>query len=229
MLTPADLEFTEEGPRSPRYNDRYYGRIGALEQARTVFLQGCEIVTSWHKQECFCILETGFGLGMNFLASWDAWKADPDRPDRLHFISIECHPIALLQLAQAHRDEPSIAELSRQLRMHLPPAMPGLYRLEFEQGQICLTLVYGQDQVALQSITAEVDAVFLDGFAPDQNPALWSQEVMHLLAQRCKPNAQLSTWCAAAEVRRRLEHAGFEVQRGPGIGSKRETTRARYN
>ena len=26
------------------------------------------------------MLETGFGLGLNFLVTWAAWKADPARP-----------------------------------------------------------------------------------------------------------------------------------------------------
>ncbi|MBV5332835.1 bifunctional tRNA (5-methylaminomethyl-2-thiouridine)(34)-methyltransferase MnmD/FAD-dependent 5-carboxymethylaminomethyl-2-thiouridine(34) oxidoreductase MnmC, partial [bacterium] len=47
----------------------------------------------------FTILETGFGLGLNFLATWAAWKSDPLRCARLHFISLEKHPLRAADLA----------------------------------------------------------------------------------------------------------------------------------
>jgi len=226
MLVPADIEFTPDGPHTARYQDRYFGKIGALEQARKVFIQGCGIPGVWKDKKSFRILETGFGLGFNFLATWDAWKRDPSRPDQLHFLSIECHPIALQQLAHAHALEPELAVLARQLRLNLPPAIPGCHRLEFEQGQVCLTLAYESDERALKMLSGRVDAIYLDGFSPDRNPKLWSQSIIDLLFERSQSGTRLSTWCAASEIRRRLSQAGYEVQRGPGIGSKRETTQA---
>lgn len=227
MLIPAELQFSPEGPRSAHYEDRYYGQVGALQQAHSVFLQGCSLPQAWQRKRVFSILETGFGLGFNFLAAWQAWKHDPLRPERLHFLSIECHPVSALQLAKAHASEPYLAALSRQLRLNLPPVIEGLHRLEFEQGSVCLTLVYAHDVHALQMLSEPVDAIFLDGFAPDRNPALWSQEVLDCLFKLSKQGTRLSTWCAASEIRKRLSHAGFEVERGPSIGNKRETTLAK--
>jgi len=227
MLNPAEIEFTPQGPRSVRYEDRYFGEVGALQQARRVFIQGCTLPSAWQGKRHFSILETGFGLGFNFLATWDAWKHDPCRPDRLHFLSIECHPVSLLQLTQAHAYEPQLALLARQLRRNLPPAIAGLHRLEFEQGRVCLTLVYEQDVRALKMLSMPVDAIFLDGFAPERNPAFWSQKFLDGLYQQSKTGTQLSTWCAAGEIRKRLTQSGFEVERGPGIGNQQETTRAR--
>jgi tRNA 5-methylaminomethyl-2-thiouridine biosynthesis bifunctional protein len=226
MLKSAELIFTSEGPRSLLYEDRYFGQIGALRQAQEVFIKGCAISQRWRKQKHFTILETGFGLGFNFLATWHAWKQDPYRPERLHFLSVECHPLSLQQLAQAHTQEPLLADLARQLRLNLPPALAGLHRLEFEKGSVCLTLVYAPDVQALKMLTASVDAIFLDGFAPERNPDMWSQPLLNELLKRSKVGTQLSTWCAAGEMRRRLRQAGFEVASGPGIGAKRETTRA---
>jgi len=80
---------------------------------------------------------------------------------------------------------------------------------------------------ALSMLSATVDAIFLDGFAPERNPALWSQPVLNALFKLSKVGTQLSTWCATGEIRRRLKQAGFEVHPGPGIGTKRETTLAR--
>ena len=56
----------------------------------------------WRGSARFTILETGFGLGNNFLATWAAWRDDPRRSESLCFVSIEKHPL-LAWLAQRAR------------------------------------------------------------------------------------------------------------------------------
>ena len=52
-------------------------RSSALVQAQAVFLQGCGLPAAWAATPRWRILETDFGLGLNFLATWAAWRADP--------------------------------------------------------------------------------------------------------------------------------------------------------
>jgi tRNA 5-methylaminomethyl-2-thiouridine biosynthesis bifunctional protein len=86
-VEPAELSFDASGaPFSARYGDVYASRDGALEQARHVFLGGTATLARWRDRAQFVILETGFGLGVNFLATLQAWRADPARPRRLHFV-----------------------------------------------------------------------------------------------------------------------------------------------
>jgi tRNA 5-methylaminomethyl-2-thiouridine biosynthesis bifunctional protein len=40
----------------------------------------------WAGRRHFVILETGFGLGHNFLATWAAWRDDPQRCEDLWFV-----------------------------------------------------------------------------------------------------------------------------------------------
>jgi len=42
--------------------------------ARHVFLRGNDLPARWQGRERFVVLETGFGLGNNFLAAWQAWR-----------------------------------------------------------------------------------------------------------------------------------------------------------
>src|SRR5438045_5809587 len=96
------LERTAEGvPFSARFDDVYHSADGGLAQARHVFLAGNALPERWRGREAFTILETGFGLGLNFLAAWQAWRDDPARPARLHFVSLEKHPLARDDLAAA--------------------------------------------------------------------------------------------------------------------------------
>ena len=98
-VTPAQIEFDadpQQPPRSPLYGDVYHPRIGTMAQARHVFLQGNGLPGRWAGRADFVVLELGFGLGNNFLATWEAWRRDPARCRRLHYVAVELHPPCLL-------------------------------------------------------------------------------------------------------------------------------------
>ncbi|MDQ5847601.1 MAG: bifunctional tRNA (5-methylaminomethyl-2-thiouridine)(34)-methyltransferase MnmD/FAD-dependent 5-carboxymethylaminomethyl-2-thiouridine(34) oxidoreductase MnmC, partial [Pseudomonadota bacterium] len=94
-LVPAPLAFHEGVPYSDAFGDVYHSAAGGPAQALHVFLRGNELPQKWAGRSRFVILETGFGLGLNFLATWQAWKCDPQRCTRLHFVAVEKHPFAL--------------------------------------------------------------------------------------------------------------------------------------
>ena len=227
-LVAATLAFDTEGVAfSSAYRDRYHPRSGALEQAAHVFLHGNGLPGRWQGRERFVILETGFGLGNNFLATLAAWRGDPRRCERLHFISIEKHPFTRADLARAHEGSP-LRELADELLAPWPSPTPDLHRLDFAGGQVQLLLALGDVADWLPQIAARVDAFFLDGFAPDRNPAMWQPRVFKALARLAAPDATAATWSVARMVREGLVTAGFEVERAPGSGAKREITRARF-
>ena len=227
-LDAAALTFTDDGvPYSARYEDIYHPRAGALVQARHVFIAGNGLPARWQGRERFVVLETGFGLGNNFLATWQAWRDDPQRSARLVFLSVEAHPLTCDELAQAHRDSP-LPELAAQLHAAWPPLTPNLHALDFEDGRVQLLLALGDVQAWLPELVATVDAFFLDGFAPARNPRMWDLRVCKALARLAAPNATLATWSAAHALREHLGSAGFDVRLAQGTGGKRDITQARY-
>lgn len=225
-IRPARILYAEgEPPAAPDYGDIYHPRVGALEQARHVFLQGNGLPARWAGRSDFTILETGFGLGNNFLATWQAWRDDAARCERLHLVSIELHPPSREDLARAHAAS-LLPDLAAQLVQVWPPLAPGLHRLVFDGGRVQLTLALGDAHALLPQLRLAADALFLDGFAPARNPELWSPELIKALARRCMLGATAATWSVASGLHAALAAAGFEVQRAPGIGGKREITRA---
>ena len=214
-------------PRSELYDDIYHSAAGGAEEAEHVFLAGNDLPQHWQQRERFVVLEIGFGLGLNFLATWAAWRADPQRSARLHFISCELHPFSVADLAQLHRRWPQFAELSAELRAQWPALTPGLHRLHLDHERVSLTLHFGDAREGLAQIVAQVDAFYLDGFSPAKNPALWSPKVCHLLARLGAPGATLATWSVASTVRDHLRYAGFETHMAPGFGDKRQMLRGR--
>src|ERR1700687_2504029 len=90
----ARLERAADGtPYSPQFEDFYHSAAAGLPQARHVFLSGTALPQRWQPYDAFTIVETGFGLGVNFLATWAAWRADPDHCRRVHFVSVENHSL----------------------------------------------------------------------------------------------------------------------------------------
>ncbi len=222
-LTPARLAYSEDGtPWSPDYGDVYHSADGGPGQAEHVFLRGNDLPRRWQGRERFVILETGFGTGLNFLATWAAWRADPLACRRLHYLSVEGHPFAAADLATLHRRWPDYAPLAERLRSQWPTLTPGLHRIELEGGRLVLTLLFGEALHLLTRLAARVDAFYLDGFDPRKNPDMWSPALCRRLARLAVPKATLATWSVAATVRAGLVAAGFQCQRCPGFGRKRE-------
>ena len=222
-LPLSALDRTADGtPFSGEFGDIYHSSQGGLAQARHVFLEGSALPRRWRGLDRFVILETGFGLGLNFLAAWQAWRADPARPARLHFVSVENRPFARSDLVHALAPFGELEPLARALAASWPPPLAGFHRLHFEGGRVMLTLLLGDAAAMLPQLEARADAFFLDGFAPARNPGIWSPEVVRELARLAAPGATIATWTVAGGVRAALSDAGFQVEKRAGFGAKRE-------
>ncbi len=228
-LVPARLEFADDGtPWSTSFGDVYHSAHGGPQQALHVFLAGNDLPQRWQSQHRFVILETGFGLGLNFLATWRAWRDDPQRCQRLHFVSFEKHPFSAADLAIAQQAWPEFADLAGELQKHWPPLTPGVHRLHLDDHRVILTLIFGDATKQLRAIDAAVDAFYLDGFSPAKNPELWTPELCKSLARLAAPGATLATWSVAGHVREALQAAEFDLEKRPGFAGKRQMLSGRF-
>lgn len=230
ILAPAGLAFSTDGtPYSTAFDDVYHSSAGGPEQARHVFLAGNGLPGRWRGRERFTILETGFGLGLNFLATWAAWKEDPARPAKLHYVSIEKHPFQAADLAKLHARHPQFQPLSAGLCAAWPMLVPGMHRLELDGGRVVLTLFFGDIATALPQLRLAADAFYLDGFSPAKNPDMWAAPALKTLARLASENATFATYTAASSVRDGLHAAGFAVDKRPGFAQKRDMLCGRYS
>lgn len=220
-LTPAALDWQDGVPVATTIGDVYYSRDGGLGQAQQVFLAGNALPGRWAKWAQFVILETGFGTGLNFLATWAAWQSDPLACAVLHYIAVEKHPFTRADLVRLHAQWPALQANGRALQDAWPELTPGWHRLELAAGRLRLTLLFGDAARTLPQLEARVDAFYLDGFAPRKNPDLWSPAVFAEIARLARPEATLATWCVASQVRADLAAAGFSVEKHPGFGHKK--------
>jgi tRNA 5-methylaminomethyl-2-thiouridine biosynthesis bifunctional protein len=221
-LVPAKLAFLDETPYSEAFGDVYHSAAGGPAQARHVFLQGNGLPQRWAERDRFVILETGFGFGLNFLVTLDAWRRNPGK--KLHYVAVEKHPFSLQDLRTLHARYPELKEEAAQLHAIWPPLLAGGHRAEL--GNVVLTLFFADIKV-LRELRLSADAIYLDGFSPAKNPEMWSSQAMRSLSRLAAPEATAATWSVATQVRSSLEHAGFAVEKRPGFGHKREMLVAR--
>jgi tRNA 5-methylaminomethyl-2-thiouridine biosynthesis bifunctional protein len=227
---PEPVAWGDDGtPRSARFDDIYHSASGGLAQAQHVFLQGCGLPAAWAGRAQWSILETGFGLGLNFLATWHAWRCDPQRPRLLHFASIEAWPVGPDDLLRTAARAPALQPLAGALAAQCTGLTPGFHRLAFEEGRVLLTLCIGDVAPMLREQAFRADAVFLDGFDPARNPQMWSGDTLKAVTRLCRRGTVLATWTVAGEVRRELRSCGWQTDKRPGLPPKREILCGRYD
>lgn len=233
FITTARLDWNDQGtPVAAAFDDVYFSNDDGLAETRYVFLGQNGLPDRWaqHDRPLFVVAETGFGTGLNMLATWHAFidyrRQHPQgNAQRLHLISVEKFPLTHADLKQALSQWPELSTLSERLLAEYPVAVPGCHRLWLDDN-VSLDLWLGDvAEVLVQmeaGLSGKVDAWYLDGFAPSKNPEMWTPELFQQLARLARNGATLSTFTAAGFVRRGLNEAGFKVARVKGFGRKRE-------
>ncbi len=220
-LDETSLEWRGNAPVAPEFDDVYYSEENGLDETDFVFLKGIGAPEIWQNSERFVIAETGFGTGLNFLATYQAWL-NSGANGRLVFISTEKFPLSEDALEKAHATFPELKELSAQLRSQWPAPEDGFHPRYFADGKVELLLLFGDCAQSYSELDASVDAWFLDGFAPAKNPEMWSDKVFDQIARLSKPGTTFATFTAAGFVKRGLRDRGFNVQKTRGYGRKRD-------
>lgn len=227
-LVPARIVWGEDGtPQATRFGDDSHARVQTAVQARHVFLGGNGLPGRWAGRDDFSVAETRFGLGHNFLSTWAAWRDDPRRPRRLHYVAVDAHPPTRADLQRAHGATP-LHPLAQQLVRAWPPMVSGLHRLDFAQGAIQLLLGFGDVRSLLPAMDFQADAFYLDGLDPARHPQMWERRVAQALSRRARPDATLATWNVTRDLHDNLTAAGFAVSLQPGMGGEPEVLTARH-
>ncbi|WP_339079214.1 bifunctional tRNA (5-methylaminomethyl-2-thiouridine)(34)-methyltransferase MnmD/FAD-dependent 5-carboxymethylaminomethyl-2-thiouridine(34) oxidoreductase MnmC [Pseudomonas sp. TMP9] len=222
----ACLEWDDQGqPLSSQFADVYFSNENGLAETRYVFLANNQLPERFSAltgDQQLVIGETGFGTGLNFLCAWQLFEQQACPAARLHFVSVEKYPLSKADLMRALALWPELAPYTEQLLAQYIALHPGFQRLVFAGGRVVLTLLIGDALALIGQLDAKVDAWFLDGFAPAKNPDMWTPELFTALARLSHTSTTLGTFTSTGYVRRRLNDAGFNMKRVPGLGKKWE-------
>ena len=166
------------------------------------------------------IAETGFGTGLNFLATWRLFEQS-ECLGILEFVSVEKYPLKKDDLTQALKCFPELEQYSQRLVEVWNHLYSGVHRIKIAP-RVYLTLHIGDVQDTFLNTSYTVDAWYLDGFAPSKNPDMWSSELFKGMANHSCSKSTFATFTAAGIVKRGLKDAGFDVQKTKGFGRKRD-------
>ncbi len=223
------------------FSDKYYAEEGGLDEARYVYVGQNNLEERFAEARTFVVSELGFGTGLNFLATLQAWKrARKNSSQILHYVSTELYPLESSAIREALSPWPSLtteteeflsvySPVIRNLALHQDfersPAT-GIHRFNIGHG-VFLTLLIGDALPMLKQVQFKSDAWFLDGFSPRKNPAMWSLDLFQDIVRLSNAGATFATFTAAGHVRRNLQEVGFEVQKFEGFGRKKEMLKGR--
>ncbi|AVB21516.1 MULTISPECIES: bifunctional tRNA (5-methylaminomethyl-2-thiouridine)(34)-methyltransferase MnmD/FAD-dependent 5-carboxymethylaminomethyl-2-thiouridine(34) oxidoreductase MnmC [Pseudomonas syringae group] len=228
----ALIDWDEHGnPRSRDFSDVYFSTESGLDETRHVFLVQNDLrrrFTELPTGERLIIGETGFGTGLNFLCAWQLFDECAPVDARLHFVSVEKYPLSQGDLQRALVLWPELSRFADPLLEQYVAIHEGFQRLVFDNGRVTLTLLIGDALQMLPQLDGQIDAWFLDGFAPAKNPEMWTPELFAELARLSTPGTTIGTFTSTGWVRRSLNAAGFKMKRVPGIGHKWEVLRGAF-
>lgn len=228
----AELDWDDQGqPHSRAYGDVYFSNTLGLDEPRYVFLANNDLPARFaalSAGEKLVIGETGFGTGLNFLCAWELFERTAVAGAQLHFVSVEKHPLQHADLQRALQRWPELQPFAEQLLAQYVAVHGGFQRLLFDGGRIVLTLLIGDVMELLPQLDGEIDAWFLDGFAPAKNPAMWTPALFSQLARLSTPRTTLGTFTTAGDVRRALKAVGFKLKRVDGLGHKWQVLKGRF-
>ena len=214
-------------PFSTRFQEAYRSADSGLSQARDVFLAGCGLPAAWRGVARWCVLETGFGLGLNFLCTWQAWRNDPQRPPQLHYLATEAWPADAEDIRRHASVDPELKPLGEELARGWWGLEPGTHRIALDGGRVLLTLLVGESTASLRGLGRIADSVYLDGFGPERNPDIWNPDALRAVARCCRRDARLASVRSAGSVRDGLTSAGFLVDEVEGALTERHHIQAR--
>ncbi len=201
---------------STHYGDGYAQKENPLEESQHVFIEGNQLLQRWHSPPVFHIAELGFGTGRNFLNCCRQYTG-------LHLIywASELHPLPAALLAQVHANTPLQTWSERLVDAWMSMNESGL-QVIWLTPRIELRLWLGDSLAGLQQTSMQVDAWFMDGFAPQRNPAMWSEALITQMSRLSHAGTTLATYSVASALRKSLTRSGFELAMRPGTGGKRQ-------
>ncbi|MFB9866832.1 bifunctional tRNA (5-methylaminomethyl-2-thiouridine)(34)-methyltransferase MnmD/FAD-dependent 5-carboxymethylaminomethyl-2-thiouridine(34) oxidoreductase MnmC [Vreelandella sulfidaeris] len=223
-LTTPTLTWNDAAPHSAAFDDVYFTRGDGRAETEHVFIGANRLperFAAWVEPRPFVIGETGFGTGLNMLSAWACFEKHAAPTARLHLLSTEKFPFEREALERALGSWPSLAVYAQALCAQWPDAVGGIHRLHLTE-RVILDLHFGDTTERLSQLDGQVDAWFLDGFAPSKNPDMWQPELFNAMAARSRPGATFATFTCAGIVKRGLKAAGFHWKKVPGYGRKRE-------
>lgn len=196
-------------------DEPYHSIHGSIQESSHVFIdKGFNQIQG----SSIRILECGLGTGLNLLLTLiESLK----RRMNVYYHAVEKYPLDHHEYHMLNF-ESMLTDVSPEslLRIHEGP-----WGRPFKLGDQ-FTVFKERSDFRKMDPSGLFDLVFFDAFAPDKQPAVWSEQVFSKIFSLMSPGAVLVTYTSKGTVRRTLKTCGFMVEKVEGPPGKREMIRA---
>ena len=210
---------------SEEYDEIYHSGNGAIQESTHVFIKsGFEyalqnLLGSYAESE-LKIFEVGFGTGLNGLLTVIAAQS---QSAKVYYETIEKYPVPLQV----------IKELNYTQLLENEKYRPPFHSMHLSNwnAEHTITPFFRFKKNDASLIGFEVPhntfhVIYFDAFAPENQPEMWTVDVMKKLYLSLLPDGILVSYCSKSAFRKVLVEAGFEVEKLQGPPGKREMVRA---
>ncbi|MDH4449621.1 MAG: FAD-dependent oxidoreductase [Rhodoferax sp.] len=174
--------------------------VPPLAQAAAL-LRASDLPAAWAGRTAWTILDTHFGAGERFLATWQAWRADPQRPRMLHYVG---HISAQDYGHHFHTPPAPDAQDHYALYRACADRSEGVHRLLLDSGQVSLTLCIGDSKALFADHRLLAHTLWVE-----TEPPQWDRWTARALARLCMRGATLLAQLPADAEPAWLREAGF--------------------
>lgn len=186
------------------------------EAAATGLLQACGLPQAWGQQNAWRILDSRFDQGLQFLATWQAWRNDPFKPRLLHYVALSSAPPLLDDLLACAAAFPELGDVAEELAPQWFGLAAGFHRVTLDGGRVLLTLCVGDLTAMLRQQQFLADSIYLDPHRADGEVASpWNVWSVKALARCCRRGTSLASTAVASDLRAEFTQCGFQLQAGP--------------
>ena len=229
-MNQSKIIITKDGSStlySEQYKQHYHNPNGAVAESRYVFFEQSGLATALSdlKTKSLHIFETGLGSGLN-LAILNSYLETEKSAMKVHFFSVEASPLSPEQAGNiAFGNNPELETSRDMLTDVFNRLAPGINEFQLSD-RLSTTIYYGyfHDLFENHSFQESFDFFFHDAFSPQVNAELWTPDTFSHLASISKPDAMLTTYCAASSARAAMAVAGWKLCKKKGALGKREMT-----
>ncbi len=221
---------------SNRVQEHYHSTFGALQESRHIFIQaglleahrrktiGLQAAGTAHSSNLLLkVFELGLGTGLNALLtileagslqlnlSYDCIEACPLSSEIVQALN---YPALFSE--QAQKKAAAVLSFIHTTEWNIRHTDPVLHT-QFTK--------FRGDFASFEP-TECYDLVYWDAFSPEKQAEMWTEELFVSMYKHMETGGILVSYCAKGEIRRRLQRAGFGVERLQGPPGKREIIRA---
>ena len=195
----------------PELDEHYHSVNGAIQESKHVYI---ESAFNQCKKTEIHVLEMGFGTGLNALLTYSEAQK---REVKVIYTTLEKYPLPKEIISQLNYSDDNNLIFEQ------------IHSAKWEE-RIALTPFFSIQKINIDfnkyDFPGMYDVIYYDAFAPDKQSEVWNQDLFCRIYSATNDKGILSTYCAKGEIRRRMQNAGFIVNRLPGPPGKREILQA---